>query len=83
MNYLSFDVGIQNLAYCELSPEKKIQQWGIININNSPQCDVKLRKKCEKNATYQITDTNLKEKYCIVGVGLNVNNTSFPVEKSV
>ena len=31
MNYLSFDVGIKNLAYCILTPEKKIHDWGIIN----------------------------------------------------
>ena len=30
MNYLSFDVGIKNLAYCILTPEegiKKIYDW--------------------------------------------------------
>ena len=47
MNYLSFDVGIHNLAYCELSLED-IQQWGIININNSPQCYFKIKEQCEK-----------------------------------
>ena len=78
MNYLSFDVGIQNLAYCELSPEKEIQQWGIINMNNSPQCDVKLRKQCEKNATYQITDTNLNVKYCCTA-----HSKKFPKKKKL
>lgn len=63
MNYLSFDVGIKNLAYCELTPDKKIVQWGIINLNDNPICDVNLRKKCEKQANYLIKD-NCKETYC-------------------
>ena len=33
MNYLSFDVGINNLAYCVLTPGKKIVDWGILNLN--------------------------------------------------
>ena len=45
--YLSFDVGIKNLAYCGLCEDKKIRQWGIINLNEDPICDVTLRKKCE------------------------------------
>ena len=28
MDYLSFDVGIKNLAYCELTPEKKYYSMG-------------------------------------------------------
>ena len=63
MNYLSFDVGIKNLAYCELTPEKKIIQWGIINLNENPMCDVHLRKKCEQQSTYLIKD-DCKEQYC-------------------
>ena len=30
MKYLSFDVGIKNLAYCSLTDDKKILDWGII-----------------------------------------------------
>ena len=52
--YLSFDVGIKNLAYCVLSGDKDIKQWGIINLNEDPICDVKLRKKCEKPSTYSV-----------------------------
>jgi hypothetical protein len=63
MNYLSFDVGIKNLAYCELTPEKKIIQWGIINLNEDPICDVHLNKKCEKQSTYLIKD-DCPENYC-------------------
>lgn len=63
MKYLSFDVGIKNLAYCCLTEDKTIKQWGIINMNTNPICDVKLRKKCEKQATYEIkNDPNIN--YC-------------------
>ena len=55
-DYLSFDVGIKNLAYCVLSDDKKIKQWGIINLNEDPICDVKLNKKCEKQSTYYVKD---------------------------
>ena len=63
MEYLSFDVGIKNLAYCCLNENKTIKQWGIINMNTYPVCDVKLRKKCEKQATYEVKD-DPKVKYC-------------------
>jgi hypothetical protein len=63
MNYLSFDVGIKNLAYCELKPNKEIKSWGIINLNDNPYCDVSLKKKCDKQATYEIKD-ECNEKYC-------------------
>ena len=36
MNYLSFDVGIKNLAYCILTPEKKIINWYEINKRDLP-----------------------------------------------
>ena len=29
MDYLSFDVGIKNLAYCILTCDEKIKQWGF------------------------------------------------------
>ena len=63
MNYLSFDVGIKNLAYCELTPEKEVIHWGIINLNEDPICDVHLRKKCETQASYLIKD-ECPENYC-------------------
>ena len=53
--YLSFDVGIKNLAYCVLSGDKDIKQWGIINLNEDPICDVHLRKKCDKQSTYSVS----------------------------
>ena len=62
MNYLSFDVGIKNLAYCILTPEKEIIDWGILNLNKNPICDVTLRKKCEKQATYKVKDSDIE--YC-------------------
>ena len=63
MNYLSFDVGIKNLAYCCLTPEKKILQWGILNLNDNPQCQMKKRKQCEKQSSYIIDQ---KDYYCSV-----------------
>ena len=63
MNYLSFDVGIKNLAYCVITPEKDIVNWGIINLNENPICDVVLNKKCEKQATY-IVKNDHKVKHC-------------------
>jgi hypothetical protein len=61
MNYLSFDVGINNLAFCLLSHDDtsvKINKWGIISLSdNKKQCVV-----CEKNAQYTIPSTN--KFYC-------------------
>ena len=54
MKYLSFDVGIKNLAYCSLNEGKKILDWGIINLNKDPKCQCGIQKECPKTATYQI-----------------------------
>ena len=62
MDYLSFDVGIKNLAYCVLGSDEKLKQWGIINLNKGPLCQVNLRKKCEKQATYKVKDSDIE--YC-------------------
>ena len=62
MDYLSFDVGIKNLAYCVLSPDERLKQWGIINLSNGPICQVNLRKKCEKQATYKVKNSEIE--YC-------------------
>lgn len=64
MNYLSFDVGIKNLAYCELTPNKKIVQWGIINLNDNPICSMNLKKPCEKQANYSLTQNDNTCYYC-------------------
>lgn len=61
--YLSFDVGIKNLAYCKLDENKVIQSWGIINLNENPQCDVHLKKRCEKQCMYEVKGDD-KVKYC-------------------
>jgi hypothetical protein len=63
MEYLSFDVGIKNLAYCSLDENKSIKQWGIINMNEDPICQVELNKKCEKQATYFVRCDD-KIEYC-------------------
>ena len=62
MNYLSFDVGIKNLAYCELTPQKEIKQWGIINMNSNPTCSMCLKKPCDKTLTcpYFLLITRIK-----------------------
>ena len=64
MNYLSFDVGIKNLAYCILSKEKVIIDWGIINLNENPICQVHLKKPCEKQSTYIVKDGGDIEYCC-------------------
>ena len=46
MKYLSFDVGIKNLAYCSLNEDKKILDWGIINLNKDPKCQCGIKKEC-------------------------------------
>ena len=65
MKYLSFDVGIKNLAYCSLNKDKKILDWGIINLNKDPKCQCGIQKECPKTATYQINvPGNNEVKYC-------------------
>ena len=71
MKYLSFDVGIKNLAFCSLNEDKKILDWGIINLNRDPVCQCGLQKPCSKTATYQITDNNetkylTYEELCVI-----------------
>ena len=63
MKYLSFDVGIKNLAFCSLNEDKKILDWGIINLNRDPVCQCGLKKPCSKTATYEVKDNN-ETKYC-------------------
>ena len=62
MNYLSFDVGIKNLAFCILTPDEKIINWGILNLNKNPICQVSLRKKCQNQASYKILNEDIE--YC-------------------
>jgi hypothetical protein len=64
MNYLSFDVGIINLAYCELTSDKQIRQWGILNMNDGPICDMNLKKPCEKRASYVLNNNGIEKFYC-------------------
>ena len=79
MNYLSFDVGINNLAYCVLTPEKKIVGWGILNLNENPVCCMNLRKPCEKQASYSVGKGDECKYYCTshykkVGSGRKLNS---------
>jgi len=75
--YLSFDVGIKNLAYCKLDENKVIQSWGIINLNENPQCDVHLKKRCEKQCSYIVTGDD-KVKYCCTA-----HSKKFPKKKKL
>ena len=68
MKYLSFDVGIKNLAFCSLNSDKKILDWGIINLNKDPKCQCGLQKECSKTATYQVTDNNETKYACTTHV---------------
>ena len=63
MKYLSFDVGIKNLAYCSLNDKKEILDWGIINLDKNPICQCGLQKPCCKSATFIVTDDNGENKY--------------------
>ena len=53
MKLLSFDVGIKNLAFCQLdTSDKSILDWGIINISIDPTCEhIHKGKCCDKTAT--------------------------------
>ena len=61
MKYLSFDVGIKNLAYCSLNDKKEILDWGIINLDKNPICQCGLQKPCLKSSTFIVTDNNNNE----------------------
>ena len=62
MKLLSFDVGIKNLAYCQLdTSNKSILDWGIINISIDPTCDhIHKGKCCDKTATKIIKSSGMK-----------------------
>jgi hypothetical protein len=72
--YLSWDIGIKNLAYCmvEYKDDKaSIKHWGIINLSDVDQPKTKMfkcdciikstKKKCNKDALNQDSDG---KKYC-------------------
>ena len=63
MKYLSFDVGIKNLAYCSLNDKKEILDWGIINLDKNPICQCGLQKECCKSSTFIVTCDNGDKKY--------------------
>ena len=64
MKYLSFDVGIKNLAYCSLNDKKEILDWGIINLDKNPICQCGLQKPCCKSSTFIVTDDNDTKYSC-------------------
>ena len=66
MSILSFDIGIKNLAFCQLSKNEEIMDWGIINISCDCMCEHKNTKGnlCDKSATYITTWLNDEVKLC-------------------
>lgn len=64
MEILSFDVGIKNLAYCRMDSDKTIKGWGIINLNENPQCMMCLKKPCSKQSSYYFEEHGKKCYYC-------------------
>ena len=62
MKLLSFDVGIKNLAFCQLDTnDKSILDWGIINISIDPTCEhIHKGKCCDKTATKFIKSNGTK-----------------------
>jgi len=62
MKILSFDVGIKNLAYCQLdSEDKSILDWGILNISVDPPCQHEIKGKCcECSAKKMVKDTGFR-----------------------
>lgn len=64
MEILSFDVGIKNLAYCRMGSDETIKDWGIINLNENPQCMMCLKKPCSKQSSYYFEENGQKCYYC-------------------
>ena len=62
MKILSFDVGIKNLAFCQIdTKDKSIIDWGIINISIDSTCDhIHKGKCCDKTATKFIKSSGMK-----------------------
>ena len=62
MKYLSFDVGIKNLAYCLLDSEDlSINDWGILNISVDSVCEHQIKgRQCENTAKKMIKDTGFR-----------------------
>jgi hypothetical protein len=86
---VSFDIGIKNLAYCIINKEdKKIIDWGIINIVESfieklPKCVSSRKGKiCNKLAiNYIKTEINYKINYCDNKFCQNIMRTNYSEKK--
>ena len=68
MSILSFDIGIKNLAFCQLNENEEIEDWGIINISCDCICQHTNTKGylCDKSATFITTwfDDDKQVKLC-------------------
>lgn len=82
MSVLSFDIGIKNLCYCELSETKQILDWKIIDISNDVPCDhlLKTGKPCCKPATY-IYNQNLDKTDIYLCTGHSKHKSYSKVKK--
>ena len=82
MSILSFDIGIKNLCYCELSETKQILDWKIIDISNDVPCDhlLKTGKPCCKPATY-IYNQNLDKTDIYLCTGHSKHKSYCKVKK--
>lgn len=82
MSILSFDIGIKNLCYCELSETKQILDWKIIDISNDVPCDhlLKTGKPCCKPATY-IYNQNLDKTDIYLCTGHSKHKSYSKVKK--
>src|SRR5690348_11481587 len=72
--YLSWDVGIANLAYCfieKIDEEKnkfQIKKWGIINLREQPihLCQERLKNNniCQKKASFYLNNNSNNIYFC-------------------
>ena len=83
MKYLSFDVGIKNLAFCSLTDDKKILDWGIINLDKNPICQCGLQKPCCKSATYTINDNGETKYSCSTHVKKYKNKKKINADRDI
>lgn len=67
--YLSWDVGISNLAYCLIHKngnEPVIKKWGIINLNAPLVCCIEVGgEHCNKKVVYQTNFDSIRN-YCLM-----------------
>lgn len=92
MDILSFDIGIKNLAFCQLSNKEEIKDWGIINISCDDVCEHINTKGCScENSATLFTDniklckshSKLKSYKGLKFKKIKTNNSIFNVGKKL